>query len=215
MKLVPFDIKLRLIAKKCFCSNTKVCAIWRSFQTCNSWLISKWQSWLGGSLHGFIQCAKYTCSWICRACLQTFMLLSLPDWTTAILLHRAAPKDYPDISDGVEYGNAGSYTHSQGSAFYTSALWTILVASLFLSPTQGAGFNLQGLYQHQTVPSFPAYINHPIISCREGMLRVLSARDLHLVGPRRCAFSAVASALQNIISPEIRLKISPILFDFL
>lgn len=52
---------------------------------------------------------------------------------------------------------------------------------------------------------FPFVSTRLIISDREGMLQTSSARDLHLVGPRWQAFSAVAPTLWNILSPEIRL----------
>lgn len=45
---------------------------------------------------------------------------------------------------------------------------------------------------------------HLIWSGREGMLQGPSARDLHLVGPRRWAFSAVAPFFWNILHPEVR-----------
>lgn len=58
----------------------------------------------------------------------------------------------------------------------------------------------------------PVISAYPITSCKEGMPWLLSARDLHLVGPRRCAFLTVVAALRNILPPEIRLFPSCLIF---
>lgn len=51
---------------------------------------------------------------------------------------------------------------------------------------------------------FPVVFTPPTQSSRRNILKVLSADESQLAGPRRGAFSTVAPTIWNIINPEIR-----------